>query len=279
MPLAVNRRHTYDGAETEFVTNPFGRISAAPKVGPVTSPASPGTRTDARTTTPSTVWALVRGATAALLTAAIVTQLSTSIANTLASPTPHGGHLPTVIANFFSYFTILSNVSAVVAFALGAAWLWGRGRDGRTEPAWLGVLLACVATYMITTGIVYNVLLRSVSVGVTQPWVNEVLHVVGPAVLLLDVLFAPGRRRLPWSTLAAIAAFPIVWAAYTLLRANLVVAPATGNPWWYPYPFLDPHLVPGGYLGVAGYIVGIAAAILLLGAGVIAVSRRRGADG
>nr|WP_179435236.1 Pr6Pr family membrane protein [Microbacterium pseudoresistens] len=221
------------------------------------------------------IWGSARLFAAVLILAAIVTQLSLSIRNALAATTPHASHLPTVLANFFSYFTILSNVFAIVALAIGGIWMLARARDARPEPRWLGVLMACVATYMITTGIVYNLLLRGISqVGISAPWVNEVLHVVGPLILLLDVLFAPARRRLGWPTVLTIAAVPIVWAVYTLLRANLIVSPVTGTPWWYPYPFLDPHQVPGGYLGVAGYIAGIAAAILAIGAGVVALSRR-----
>ena len=131
---------------------------------------------------------------------------------------------------------------------------------------------------MIVTGIVYNTLLRGIPLpqGTTVIWANEMLHVVGPLILLVDVLFAPVRRRLSWGTLGTIAAFPIVWAVYTLVRANLVVSPTTGEPWWYPYPFLNPNNFESGYLVVALYVVGIAAGILVIGAGVIAASRMRG---
>src|SRR5690606_16495561 len=145
---------------------------------------------------------------------------------------------------------------------------------------WLAIALACVATYMIVTGIVYNLLLRGVELpqGTTLGWSNEVLHVVVPLFLLVDVLFAPQRRKLSWSTVGTIAVFPVAWAVYTLLRADLILAPGTGDPFWYPYPFLNPHITPGGYLGVAGYVVGIAVAILAVGLGVVAVSRRRAAS-
>ena len=73
-----------------------------------------------------------------------------------------------------------------------------------------------------------------------------------PLVLLVDAVLAPRRRPLPWRTIGVVVVFPILWALYTMIRANLVTGPATGDPWWYPYPFLDPHLVAGGYLGVAG---------------------------
>ena len=222
-------------------------------------------------------WPWARLAASVLCLAAIIAQLGRTLAIAVESPTAWGAHLPTVIANFFSFFTILSNLSAALVLAVAAVWAWTSGREITREPAWLAVSIACAATCMITTGLVYNLLLRGVELpqGSTVPWSNEVLHVVFPLFLLMDVLLAPKRRMLTWRTLAVIAAFPIAWAVYTLLRANQVTSPGTGAPYWYPYPFLDPHLTPGGYLGVAGYIVGIAVAIIAVGSGVIWWSRRR----
>lgn len=230
-----------------------------------------------------TWWPYVRLAAATLGTAAIIRQLSLSIGNALVADTPWGSHLPTVIANFFSYFTILSNILAVIALVVGAVWmlrtrpaLRQAQRSAGVEPAWLATLMACASTYMIVTGIVYNLLLRNIPLaGISDVWTNETLHVVIPLVMLADVLFAPRRRRLPWGAMFIAVAFPIVWAVYTLVRANFITSALTGNPWWYPYPFLDPHL-QGGYLGVTAYIVGIAAAIIGVAALVIWAGRRRG---
>lgn len=225
----------------------------------------------------TTWWPWGRLAASLLGFAAIIAQLILTLTIAIGSTTAWGGHLPTVWVNFFSFFTVLSNLAAAVVLAVAAVWAWRAGRDATREPRWLAVALACVATCMITTGIVYNLLLRGIELpqGSTVPWSNEVLHVIIPLFLLADVLFAPKRRMLGWPTLATIAAFPIVWAVYTLVRANLITSPATGAPYWYPYPFLNPHITPGGYLGVAGYIVGIAVAILAVGAGVVWWSRRR----
>ncbi|MGL3148867.1 Pr6Pr family membrane protein [Microbacterium sp. A82] len=223
-------------------------------------------------------WPYVRFGAAGLTLAAIIAQLSLTVANSRAAPTEWGSHIPTVVTNFLSFFTVLSNLLGAIVLVILAVWTLTRGRDRRVEPRGLAVLLTCVSTYMIVTGIVYNTLLRNVELpqGMTVPWSNEVLHVVFPLFLLADVLFAPKRRLLPWSTVAVAAIFPVVWAGYTLIRANLIIAPASGDPWWYPYPFLDPHL-QGGYLGVAGYIVGIALAIVSVAAFVVWVGRRRGA--
>ena len=228
----------------------------------------------------ATVWPYLRLAVAALGTAAIVRQLTLAIGNALAAETSAAGHVPTVVANFFSYFTIISHLSAAIVLAIAAVWALRTRRSTTLEPAWLATALVCVSTYMIVTGVVYNLLLRSISIaGISDVWTNETLHLIVPLFLLADVLVAPRRRALQWRTLPVAAALPIVWAIYTMIRANFVVGPATGDPWWYPYPFLDPHLVPGGYLGVAGYIVGIAVVVVGTAAGVTWVGRRRGRRG
>lgn len=225
-----------------------------------------------------TLWALARLVGAATIITAVIGQLTVTLGNALADPTPHGSHLPTVAANFLSFFTIESNILGALALIVGAIWALTAGRSADVEPRWLGVFIASASTYMIVTGVVYNVLLRGIELpqGTTLVWANELLHVVGPLILLAEVLFAPQRRRLGWGTLGIIVAFPIVWCAYTLIRANFIIAPATGLPYWYPYPFLNPHNFDGGYGVVVLYIIGIAAAIIAIGAGVVWVSRKRG---
>jgi hypothetical protein len=73
---------------------------------------------------------------------------------------------------------------------------------------------------------------------------------------------------------ALLAAFPIFWAVYTLIRGPFAADPVTGKQPWYPYPFLNPQTSPNGYLSVAFYIVLIAAVILCAGYGVVWVSQR-----
>ncbi len=128
---------------------------------------------------------------------------------------------------------------------------------------------------MIVTGIVYNLLLRGIeNPSTVVAWADEVLHLIGPALLLADVLFAPRRRPLRWAAIWAIIAFPLAWSVYTLLRANTITAPATGNAWRYPYPFLDPHL-QGGYGGVALYIAAITVCFTAVAAAIVWASRAR----
>lgn len=215
-------------------------------------------------------FAILRVAVASAIAAAIVGQLATSLAFW---PTAGVTNLTLSIVNFFSFFTIESNLAAVAVLLIGAAIVATRAGE---EPHWFAVLRATVVTYMVTTGIVYNLLLRGVELpqGSTLPWSNEVLHVVGPVWMLLDWMFAPGRRPLAWRSIRIIVVFPILWAVYTLVRGPFTPDEVRGEPTWYPYPFLDPGLSENGYLSVAFYVVLIAAVIGLVGAGVIWISRR-----
>ena len=177
-----------------------------------------------------------------------------------------------VFVSFFSFFTIDSNVGAVVVFAIGAVLLLRRVDD----PRWFAVLRASATAYMVVTFIVYNLLLRGIALpqGTTLPWSNEVLHVVAPLLIIIDWLFAPGRRRLEWKELRIVVAFPIIWVGYTLIRGPLAYNEVAKKPSWYPYPFLDPSLSPEGYFSVAFYVILIAGVIIGVGAGVIWGSRR-----
>ncbi|WP_285114805.1 Pr6Pr family membrane protein [Leifsonia sp. fls2-241-R2A-40a] len=214
-------------------------------------------------------FALLRAAAFALTLAAIVAQFTASVQ----SVGGQGGDVAGLVANFFSFFTIDSNVLGVVVLAMGAVLLLIRRDD---DPGWFTALRAASVTYLVTTGVVYNLLLRNISLaqGTTVGWSNEVLHVVAPVYLLVDWLFAPGRTPLRLRAVWGIAVFPIAWAIYTLIRAPFAADPVSGKSPWYPYPFLNPQTSPNGYLSVAFYVLLIAVVILAAGYGVVWISRR-----
>ncbi|KAA9090001.1 hypothetical protein F6B42_02075 [Microbacterium radiodurans] len=211
----------------------------------------------------------------AVIVAAVVTQLVVSMTRTAET----GGDVATVVANFFSFFTILSNViaAAVLTWAAAAS-LSGRCEGSAALP--LSVALACGTTYMIITGVVYNALLRGITLpqgSEPVPWSNEVLHLIGPTFLLLDLVIGTPRRSVRWRALLVIVSFPLLWTAYTLIRGPLVTNPTTGQPFWYPYPFLNPNS-PGGWGMVIGYVVAIAVAFIVVGSFTVWVTRRRSAE-
>ncbi|MEN2738582.1 Pr6Pr family membrane protein [Microbacterium sp. X-17] len=209
----------------------------------------------------------------------IVAAITTQFVNTLDLAAHENHSMAVTSGNFFSYFTILSNLGAAVVLLWAGLW-WitvGRHGDG-DDPRPLAVTLACVTTYMLVTGVVYNTLLRGMPepAGAIVPWANEIMHVVAPLVLLADLFLGPRRRPLAWGTVIGILVFPLVWVAYTMTRGPLTYSPTTGIPPWYPYPFLYPDKVPGGALGVSGYVVAIAILIGVFGVIVVAVGRWRG---
>jgi hypothetical protein len=212
--------------------------------------------------------AVLRVLFAALGIAAIVAQLDRSIDNWHKT----GLSVAFGVTNFFSFFTIDSNVGTIVVLLIGAAFVFAR----KVDPHWYTVFRVIVVTYMAVTGVVYNLLLRGVELpqGTTVEWSNEVLHVVACAYIVLDWFIAPGRTPLAWRTLRAIAIFPLVWVVYTMIRAPFTTQLNYGGKAFYPYPFLDPSLAHEGWFSVAFYIVLITVVVLGMGAVFVLVSRR-----
>lgn len=215
-----------------------------------------------------TLFVALRLVAAAAIVAAVVAQLQRSLENAARD----GQDVGFMLQNFFSFFTIDSNVLAAATMAIGAVLLLVTRGD---EKRWYTVLRLVAVTYMTVTLIVYNLLLRGIELpqGQTVGWSNEILHVVGPLLLLVDWLFAPGRARLEWNRVWVVVVFPIVWAAYTLIRGPFAVDPLTGAN-WYPYPFLNPGNSENGYLSVAFYVILISAIMIGVGSAAVWVTRR-----
>lgn len=153
--------------------------------------------------------------------------------------------------NFFGYFTMQTNILTVVMLVGTAVF----GFAGRTQGRFWQLFRACITTYIVIVGIVYNALLTGTDGGISLAWANVVLHSVIPIYVALDWLLFGDRAALPWSRLWVVVVYPAIWLVVVLIRG------ATDG--WVPYPFLDPAL---GYGVVAAYCVGIAIAIVLVGA-------------
>jgi len=217
------------------------------------------------------LFAALRVAVAGAIVAAIVGQLITSLSYW---DQKGGVDVATHLVHFFSFFTIDSNILSVVVLLIGAYFLLFRKGD---DPQWYNLFRATVVTYMVTTGIVYNLLLRGVELpqGSTLAWSNEVLHVIACAYLLIDWLLAPGRTPIANNQLWKILVFPLAWTIYTLVRGPLVADTVYGNPFWYPYPFLNPATATNGYFTVAFFVLLITVVIGAAAAGVLWISRRK----
>lgn len=162
--------------------------------------------------------------------------------------------------NYFSYFTILTNLLVGTACVMPA--VRPEGRVGRffLRPDVRGA----VALYVILMALVYLVLLAPIyHPQGAQKWVNHILHRAVPLLFLADwVLLVPRDVLMPRHVMAWLA-FPLIYGGYTLVH----------GAWsgWYPYPFIAVDRL--GYPTVLANVVGLTAGFLLAGLLLIGADR------
>jgi hypothetical protein len=157
--------------------------------------------------------------------------------------------------NFFSFFTIQSNILGAVTL-VAAAFVPRAARAAAFDVARTAVTLA-----MGVTGVVFALLLKGLqeSLDTHVAWVNFVVHTLMPVVVVADWLIDPPRHRAGVRTWLLLLAYPAVWFVYTLVRGAAVG--------WYPYPFVDAkqhgygHVFGSALVLLAGFAV--AAAVLV----------------
>ncbi len=174
-----------------------------------------------------------------LTLAAIITQLTIQV------------RLGFSTVNFFSYFTNLSNIFALVVLLVGAIFLLQRREANLT----FALVRGASVVGMALVGIVFGALLRDEDLGALLPWVNIVLHYVMPVVMVADWLYDPPKTRLTFSQTWVWLIFPFLYLVYSLIRGSIVG--------FYAYPFFNPAK-SGGYGGVALYCVAILVVFLIL---------------
>jgi len=154
-------------------------------------------------------------------------------------------------ANFFSFFTILSNLFAatyLIYFGLS------NNNSYRSQ-----VVRGAITLYMLMTGVIFALLLSGLKdIRLTAvPWDNFILHYMMPIVVVCDWLLNPPKHSLPRKVVILWMIFPVTYVAYTLVRGNVVG--------WYPYPFLNP--LTSSYAQVAVMTIGIALFVTLVAFG------------
>ena len=157
---------------------------------------------------------------------AVVTEISTLVERGQFNP-----------FNFFSYFTIQSNIFAFVMLLASAVAV-----ASSKKSTILNLLRGAATLYMVITGIVFAVLLAGVegSILTAAPWDNIVLHYIMPVVLLVDWLVDKPNKSIAFKKSLVWLIYPVAYVIYSLTRGHFVD--------WYPYPFLDPS--SNGYVGV-----------------------------
>jgi hypothetical protein len=139
-----------------------------------------------------------------------------------------GPAFATRTVNFFSYFTILSNLLA--GAALSAPTVAPASPLGRFFSA--PTVRTAVVLYTSVTAATYIVVLQGLWKPEGLQWVADVtLHYVTPTLFLLDWLIFTPKGTLRASSAAPWLLFPLAFGLYSLARG-----PLTG---FYPYPFLN----------------------------------------
>ncbi|MFE3752990.1 Pr6Pr family membrane protein [Nocardia tengchongensis] len=148
--------------------------------------------------------------------------------------------------NFFSYFTIQSNILGLIVLVVG----------GLKDPAgrrWQ-VLRGAATLYLTITLIIYAVLLADIDVQLTERWINDTLHRVIPIVLIADWLLVAAALKPTVKLILGWLIYPLAYGAYTLVRGPFAD--------WYPYPFIDPREQGYGALTIGLVVMAVVFAIL-----------------
>jgi len=163
---------------------------------------------------------------------------------------------------FFSYFTILSNMLAAAALTAPlvapsspfATWAQASGPR------------ASIATYLTITAVVYHLLLASQWNPQGLRLVSDtILHTITPAAFLIDLALRGGQGEARWIAAAKAMAFPALYGVWTLVHGAL-----SG---FYPYPFMN--VAKRGYPAVVLTMIEMSLAFALVAVVFIALSRVR----
>jgi hypothetical protein len=163
--------------------------------------------------------------------------------------------------NFFSFFTIQSNILAATLLILTA--LIRRNERSRPFDAVRGAATFCITITFVVFALLLSGLQEDLDTHIA--FTNFVVHYLIPVVLLGDWFIDPPRHRLGLKIGVAWLAYPLAWFAYTLVRGS-----ATD---WYPYPFVD--VTEHGYGGVLARAVIFILAFAIGAVGFAMLSDRR----
>ncbi|MFY9331321.1 MAG: Pr6Pr family membrane protein [Candidatus Nanopelagicales bacterium] len=153
------------------------------------------------------------------------------------------------IFDYFTYFTILSNILVAVMMTL---LFINPSRDGRI----FRVLRLDTILMITVTGVVYNLILAGDGPGPVA-WgavANSLEHQITPVLTVVVWLVVGPRGWINAKVVAYSFVLPVAWLIYALIRGAIIDA--------YPYPFLD--VIANGYGTVFINVIGIIIFALIL---------------
>jgi hypothetical protein len=153
------------------------------------------------------------------------------------------------LLRFFTFFTILTNILVTICCACIAA--------GAKNFFTKANVLNATVVYITIVGIIYNVVLRGQFVLVGMDiWLNEILHVVVPALYIIYwVMFVP-KNNLHWKDALPWLWYPLIYLIIVLIRGAISD--------YYPYPFTDVKTIGYGKALLNDFFVTIAFLVISL---------------
>jgi hypothetical protein len=190
--------------------------------------------------------------------------------NNIADPDYHPARL-TSIVNFFSYFTILSNILCALAATFAALAPASPGGRFFARPE----VATGIALYIGVTGLIYFFVLRHLWKPVGLQFVADAgLHYVMPPLFFLYWLVAVPKGTVRYGTVLPMLIFPLAYGAYALIRGAITAA-IDPSAVWYPYPFLS--VTDLGYPRTLLNMLGVTILFAVLGTVLVAIDRALGA--
>ncbi len=125
---------------------------------------------------------------------------------------------------FFSYFTILTNLMVSIYFTNQAF----KKSDSEIKSG----LLTAITIYIVIVGMVYQVALRSTwnPTGL-QRVVDELLHSIIPILVIIYWYLYENKKNLQYKQMVLWAIYPLFYLFYILIRGSFSK--------FYPYPFVN----------------------------------------
>ncbi|MGC1872245.1 MAG: Pr6Pr family membrane protein [Acidobacteriaceae bacterium] len=164
------------------------------------------------------------------------------------------------VINYFSFFTILTNLLVALATTLPLLAPHSVAGQFFLRPS----SQTAIAVYIAIVGVTYSLLLRKMwNPQGAQKVADVSLHDIVPVLYVAFWIFLVPKFTLRWSDAVRWLAFPVAYMAYTLARGFIAH--------WYPYYFIDVDTI--GLSRALIHAVGLMLAFFGLGLLFIAIGR------
>jgi hypothetical protein len=168
-----------------------------------------------------------------------------------------------LVVNYFSFFTILTNLLVALGVTLSLVSLHSRWGKFFSRP----VAASGMAIYIAIVGITYSLLLRHLwNPKGPQKVCDILLHDLVPALYVAYWLLFVPKGALRWKDVFYWLPYPLIYFCYSLIRGAVAG--------WYPYPFIDASKL--GYLHVLANTATLVCAFLAVSLLAVAIGRWTG---